>query len=188
MIGALASCTVMLIAGGGFNADLAPTGAEAIRDLPVSTVELDYRLNDVPGAYRDAAALAAKLRTRPGPLVAYGESAGGAIASWSAAYKRVDAAVTVGSPNDLKLWSWLPSIRAEIGIDGTAWKWSPLRVYEGQRPVFQYHFEVDPFVPPAGQRLRGSRYTLVPGVGHVALDAAGTRTAIRRACKTAASG
>lgn len=184
MLSTLATCTVLLIHGGSFVYDSPTYGGEVIKPLVNHTTELHYRFNDVPGAYLDARDLAKKLSKRKGPLVAYGESAGGTIATWLAARKRVDSAVTVGAPEDLRLWtSPLPSSRAQIGIGGAAWKWSPMKVYDGQRPVFQYHFEADPAVARVGQRLIGSHYTVVPGLGHMVMSDRQTRKAITTACK-----
>jgi dienelactone hydrolase len=176
------SCTVLTLHPGSFAAGnvQATLRRTVIRAMPkVREVPVEYTLGNVTAAYRDTRSVARRQRGR---VVAYGESAGGTIAGWMAARRRVDAAVTVGAPMNIPAWTddgWTIGLAGEL-----AWRYSPKRVYARQRPLWQYHYESDPAVPKGGQRLRGSQWRLVPGAGHYALNPDRTRAAIRAACET----
>lgn len=179
------ACLVLLLHGGGF---LGGTPAEvanraAIEAAGFRTQSVDYPLGDVPAAYR--AARAAVPRGRP--VVAFGESAGGTIAAWLAAHRRVGAAVTVGAPTDLRRWPDAPG-RAALGIASTAWRYSPARVYDGERPLWAFHWSGDPFIPFAhAAGLRKAHVMTLWGISHTALPAAVARRAITAACESAAT-
>jgi acetyl esterase/lipase len=128
-------------------------------------ISVAYPLHDVPGAYRAASEAATTWRSPGKPLVAVGESAGGAIAEWLAARRRVDAAAAVGAPADFRTWRLIQphapwsSWPASVGIRGQLWRWSPARVYDAQRsaPLFVYHSLDDRVVEPAQARTMRAR-------------------------------
>lgn len=88
--------TVVLIHGGGFTSRAALANKLAISEAGWKTVEVSYPFGDVAAAYR---AVAAQI-PKSGPVIAFGESAGGTIALWLAAHRRVDCAISVGGPTD----------------------------------------------------------------------------------------
>jgi acetyl esterase/lipase len=142
------------------------------------SVSLAYPLWNLPAAY-SAATEATRTWRRPGqPLVAIGESAGGGIAEWLAARRRVDSAFAVGGPADFRTWRLIqPGAPwafwpAAVGIGGQLWRWSPARVFEAERsaPLVVYQSLDDQVVEPAQARemkargaevhwLRGSHLT-----------------------------
>jgi acetyl esterase/lipase len=123
----------------------------------------------VAAAYR---AVAAQIH-RSGPVIAFGESAGGTIALWLAAHRRVDWAISVGGPTDFTRWA--PSFGQR-----QAWRYSPARL-RGDRASI-YHWTRDPVLDPAqARRVRGADVHLLEGVNHHGLPPAVLRSALEKA-------
>lgn len=101
---AFANPTVLLLPGGGWQAanpaDMAPWVDDFTRH-GIRSIAIGYPLRDVNVATHYAARVAARL---PKPVVAYGISAGGTIATALAADGRVAGAVNVVGPTNLKTW------------------------------------------------------------------------------------
>jgi pimeloyl-ACP methyl ester carboxylesterase len=168
--------TVLLIHGGSFTSRAAVANKQAIEDAGWTTLEVTYPFGDVAAAYR---AVAAQI-PREGPVVAFGESAGGTIALWLAAHGKVDRAVSVGAPTDLT--TLRPSQVAH-----ESWRYSPARL-EGSRASI-YHWTKDPVVDCAQARaVEGAEVHLLDGVNHHGLPEGVAQRAIRRAVRAAARG
>jgi dienelactone hydrolase len=175
------ACLVLLLHAGGFVGGAPGDVANrvAIEQAGFRTQPVAYPLGDVPAAYRAASALVPPGRH----VVAYGESAGGTIAAWLAAHGRVNAAVTVGAPTDLRQWPPDPTVRTAIGLWPNPWRYSPARAYDRQRPLWAIHWSDDPLIPFAhAAALRGAHVETVWGVGHIALPAPIVRRAVTAAC------
>lgn len=176
------ACLVLLLHAGGFvggaPGDLA--NRATIEQAGFRTRPVAYPLRDVPAAYRAASAAVPPGRR----VVAYGESAGGTIAAWLAAHRRVTAAVTVGAPTDLRQWPPDAAGQTAIGLSPNPWRYSPARVYHRQRPLWAIHWSDDPLISFAHAiALRGAYVETVWGVDHIALPARIVRRAITAACR-----
>jgi acetyl esterase/lipase len=169
----LAGCTIVLLLGGGFVEHSPSPNVEHLRATGARVIVQPYPLNSVPAAY------ASVYRPRS---VLLGESAGGSIAAW-AAHGRARAAVTVGAPFDFR--SWQPD---HPGLRGQPWRWSPLRVYHGQRPLTAIQWTLDPFVHMGQAVLPGARQVFLPGAGHHNAPRAVLIRELRRACATPPAG
>jgi acetyl esterase/lipase len=171
--GVAARPTALLIHGGGFvdRAELS-TPTAPLRRLGYRLRVAKYPLGDVRGAYRAVTRQAGRLgRTRP--VVAIGESAGGSIATWLAGHRRVDAAVSVGAPQDFRAWG-NPTRGTQVRLPTTALRrrYSPIRTYSrksGDAPLFAVHYRGDIFAPfeqTTSLRNRGAHVLLLDGFGH----------------------
>jgi acetyl esterase/lipase len=187
--------TAIALHGGAFvGRDEMATAARELETAGFRVEQVRYPLHDVRLAYRTVAARARRLR---GPVLAVGESAGGTIASWLAARGRVDAAVTVGAPQDLTAWlAKQPRLARRIGLSTAArqWRYSPARIYrrgEGA-PLHAFHYRFDLVVSPEqalAMEPRGAAVSMIDGLGHAApgiysphwLDAGGRRILRRQA-------
>jgi hypothetical protein len=183
-------CDVLVIHGGGFSRGPPAYGSGVIHAMPdIRATDVDYTGGTVQRAYADVMKLAWSMRDRE-HLVAYGESAGGTIAAWLAAWGLLDNATTVGAVMDLRAWLRETKISpSQLGLRSydDAWSYSPSAVYRHQRPVFQYHYSEDPFVNlHHSQVLPGSLFLLMKGFGHAYMGDAETVAAVRRACNAAA--
>jgi acetyl esterase/lipase len=166
----LAGCTVVVLLGGGFVEQSPSPNLGHLAGTGARVIVQGYPLNDAPAAYASV--------DRPRSVV-LGESAGGAIAAWAAARGRVRAAVTVGAPFDFRFWE-----PAHAAFHGQPWRWSPRRVYRGQRPLTAIHWTVDPFVDARQSHVRGARRVLLDGFGHIAVPREVLLRELRRACAT----
>lgn len=180
-------CTVLLIHGGGFEADSPAVNEASVRKAGVRLTLVDYPLGSVPRAYGAATRTARRYRLRR-RVVALGESAGGPIAVWLAAHRQVDAAISIGGEMDFRHWPTRPeehpaTFAQRVGIAGHRWKWSPRRVYRRQRPVWQIRFAHDPVVPASAARLRGASWVPVPGRGHQVAPASIVKRIVEDACR-----
>lgn len=163
--------TVVLIHGGGFTSRAAVANEQAITDAGWRTLEVTYPFGDVAAAYRSVAAQLPKT----GPVVAFGESAGGTIALWLAAHRKVDWAISVGGPTDFTRWS--PSFPQPH-----PWRYSPARL-PGDRASI-YHWTRDPVLRPSQAGVvRGAEVHLLRGVNHHGLPAPVLEAALRRAAE-----
>lgn len=113
---------VLLLPGGGWqNAD-PETMRPWLEDFTkhgIRSRAITYPLRDVVGAIEYVRKLASMY---PGPVIAYGISAGGTIAAALAATGDVAGAVNIAGPTDFTKW-WTPSgitIRRQIGMRTTA--------------------------------------------------------------------
>lgn len=100
---AAAAGKVLLLPGGGWQtySDMRPWE----RDFEAAGIDAEivyYPLRDVPAAI---AHVRARARAHPGPVVAYGVSAGGTIAAALAAEGSVVAGVNVVGPTDFTRWT-----------------------------------------------------------------------------------
>jgi acetyl esterase/lipase len=166
----LAGCTIVVLLAGGFTDQHPSPNIEHVRAAGARVIQQRYPLHSVPAAYASV--------NRPNSVV-LGESAGGSIAAWAAAHRRARAAVTVGAPFDFRTWN--PTLPA---LNGQPWKWSPRRVYRGQRPLTAIHWTVDPFVPAEQSRLAEARRVLLPGLGHHGAPPRVLVRELKRACAT----
>lgn len=92
--------SVLLFHGGGFvwgNPSI-PDAEALARAHGLRPIEVDYRLGNLEAALRDAE----RATERPGRIVAYGESAGAALATRMAQRGLVEAAVGWMPPSDLR--------------------------------------------------------------------------------------
>lgn len=145
-------------------------------------VRVDYTLGDLGAAVRDAKRSADKYGPRR-KVVAYGESAGGALAALLASRGKVDAAVTYSGPNNLAKWfggrgDQLGSSRAQQR------RWSASS-RKSRSPILAYTTEVDPWVDPTptrrwARRDPNVRHRKVGGL-HIAGD--GYRSNLARAMR-----
>jgi len=179
-------CTVLLIHGGGFLANAPSANQAVIERTGAEVIPVDYPLGSVPRAYSSVSSTARRYRDRR-RVVAVGESVGGTIAIWLAAHRRVNAAVSISGPTDLRRWPTRPeldpaSYPRRIGIAGQRWKWSPRRVYRGQRPVWQVQWRTDPHHPAPATKLQGSTRLVLPGVGHQTVPRPTLRRLVADAC------
>ena len=165
--------TALLIHGGGFidRAELS-TPTAPLRRLGYRVRVAKYPLGNVRGAYRAVARQAGRLG-RTSPVVAIGESAGGSIATWLAGHRRVDAAVSIGAPQDFVDWG-NPEWGTQVRLPTTALRrrYSPIHTYSrrsGDAPLLAVHYRGDIFVPPEHTtrlRNRGAQVLLLDGFGH----------------------
>jgi hypothetical protein len=108
-----------------------------------------------------------------GPVIAFGELAGGTIALWLAAHRRVDWAISVGGPTDFTRWG--PSFRQR-----DAWRYSPARLRGDCASI--YHWTRDPVLDPAqARKVRGADVHLLEGVNHHGLPPAVLRNGLESA-------
>lgn len=165
--------TALLIHGGGFidRTELS-TPAGPLRRLGYRVRVAGYPLGDVRGAYRAVARQAVRLG-RSSPVIAIGESAGGSIATWLAGHRRVDAAVSVGAPQDFRAWG-NPVWGTQVRLPTTALRrrYSPIRTYSrgsGDAPLLAVHYRGDFYVPlkhTTSLRNHGAQVLLLDGFGH----------------------
>lgn len=99
---------LLLIHGGGFF-----TGSPSAMDYAAgiaaaqgtfATVEPAYPLDNLPAAFNRIRDLAVALRAQGRVVLAYGDSAGGAIAAWLASRGFVRAAAAKSPPTALRAW------------------------------------------------------------------------------------
>lgn len=170
---------LLLIHGGGFLFDdpgfeaATRAAAEQAGFLPHY---LRYPLGDLPGAVRAARAEARRIDNRhPGPLYAYGSSAGGTLAALLAGDASVRAAVAKAPVSDLLSWSWPLTA---YGVDyferigatpETRRRLSPQR-REARRPLLLVHGRRDAVVPVTMSEAFAARFPRVhlwaPAGGH----------------------
>jgi hypothetical protein len=165
----LAGCTIVVLLSGAFMEQHPSPNVEHVRAAGARVIQQSYPLGSVPSAYASV--------NRPNSVL-LGESAGGSIAAWAAAHSRARAAVTIGAPFDFRTWH--PTLPA---LHGHPWKWSPRRVYRGQRPLTAIHWTLDPFVPVQA-RLAGARRVVLPGLGHYGVPPRVLVRELKRACAT----
>lgn len=116
--------TVLLLPGGGWqHADpdtMAPWAWDFARH-GIRARAITYPLRDVPAAIRYVAQVAAR---EPGPVIAYGISAGGTIAAALAATGQIAGAVNIAGPTDFTRWMspFGSPIMAQIGMRSYAQK------------------------------------------------------------------
>jgi acetyl esterase/lipase len=166
--------TVLLIHGGGFvvwNGMVVST--RPFRRLGYRVAIASYPSGDVRAAYRAVTEQARRLRRRSPLVIAVGESAGGSIATWLAGHRDVDAAITIGAPENFETWG-VPGWAAQVGLPTAELRrrYSPFRSYRrssGDAPLLAFQYRHDPFVPReqvVPLRARGARVRLLEGLGH----------------------
>jgi acetyl esterase/lipase len=148
--------------------------ARALSRAGWRAVSVDYPLRDVAASYRSARSEARRHRRAGRPLVAVGESVGGTIAEWLAAWHWVDAAAAIAAPADFRTWPLIQAGGAwqdwpgQVGLAGRRWQLSPARVYNAQTsaPLIVYHSLGDEIVDPGQAREmidRGARRVWLRG-------------------------
>lgn len=169
---------ILVIHGGAFVAGSPATiqpQADALQRLRprAQVVNVDYPLGDPVNAYRFVRRIA---KSHPGPVVAYGFSAGGYIATQLAANRNVTAAVTVAGVYHLDVWARyakFPSISWDwLGIS-TATGRHRAALHPGRRsaPQLMLHGDRDHTAPLSDARTYDledprARLAIMHGVGH----------------------
>ena len=143
---------VLLIHGGSWLRGHAPAmdiPAQIARDLGMKPVSIEYPLGDIAAANRTARRVAKAWRESGYDVVAFGESAGGQMATLLAAEGRVDYAVgNAPVSNLLRYWEgneqeFWDGLGADVA---TRRELSPA-LQPQDRPVFLLHSPKDPGVP-----------------------------------------
>jgi acetyl esterase/lipase len=151
--------TVLLLHGGGFDggepASVQPL-ANDLRSAGYTTIAVPYRDRNPNGNVLGEIATVrryAQAAERRGPVVAYGVSAGGTLASALAARGEVDGAVNAGGPTNLLTWIGLAPIPTNLywrrlGMDrGARREASPYYRLNGrQSPQLLLYGDIDPIV------------------------------------------
>ena len=135
---AAARTTVLVFPAGAFVYEPAPGWSDPIchrvEQRGARCAPVEYPLWNLRRAVHYVRQVAARYENP----VAYGESAGGFLAGRLLAEKRVEKAVTVNAPLNLKRWEWHPN----VDMDGV----NRLSVTRVERPMLLFHSPKDEVV------------------------------------------
>jgi acetyl esterase/lipase len=142
----------LLIHGGSWLHGHAPSMAIAVaiaKELGFKPVSVEYPLSDVVAANNTTRRIAKKWRDRGYPVVAFGESAGGQIATLLAVEGRVDYAVgNAPVSNLLRYWEGNEQeFWNKLGADEATRRELSPALHPQDRPVLLLHSPNDPGVP-----------------------------------------
>ena len=144
---------VLLIHGGSWLRGHAPSmdiPAQIATDLGLKPVSIEYPLGDVVAANQTARRVAKAWRDSGYDVVAFGESAGGQMATLLAAEGRVDYAVgNAPVSNLLRYWEGDEQVfwEEKLGADEETRRELSPALQPQDRPVFLLHSPKDPGVP-----------------------------------------
>lgn len=156
---------LLLVHGGGFFAGgpeaMDYAAAIAAGTGTFATAQPSYPLDDLPGAFARVKAVALQLRAQGRRVYAYGDSAGGGIATWLASRGYVRAAVGSSPPTALLDWRTRYARHYATARPGDPHSWRHLRASRGARlaysaayrpslrPIHLFHSCADAIVPCA---------------------------------------
>lgn len=122
---------LLLIHGGGFftgdPAYMDYAAAIAAEQGEFETMQPSYPLDDLPAAFGQMRELALSLRRQGREVLAYGDSAGGAIAAWLASRGYVRAAAAKSPPTALRAWASPYALRYRTAPPSDPHSWRHLR-------------------------------------------------------------
>jgi dienelactone hydrolase len=152
---AQAKPTLLLFHGGGFiwGEPSIPDAEAAARAHGLKPIEVDYTLGDLDAALRDAE----RATERQGRIVAYGESAGAALAMRMAQRGLVEAAVGWLAPTDLRrLTPTGQEIIDQLGASQRQLRRASPGLHRTRNPVLAQIGDRDVLIPPR-QSIRWAR-------------------------------